>query len=311
MPEPTLLPERIFGLSAVDGRRSVRARRGRLVPLPRQKRGRGDAAPLARVLVLPPGWSAVDPLEADIPPVAPGDRAHVPSGLVPTSPTRRPRIHRSRQRSTSTRSVLGSNVVRMRVLRASASRRPGERHADRAHSRRQPAHHATVVNEGDAAASYVRVVVPPPPGFAAGTAPTTAARPELAVGETLSIAYEATPIGSVAAGVGIDDASVTYDGGRAGATDRWPVRLLPKLVPPAVTCRRRAGTPRSAGSRRERRLGPGARDRTRPRIAGRLAHRARQRSKPAAPRRRCVATPHRKTAWRSRSRSFPRAAPSR
>jgi hypothetical protein len=62
MPEPGLLPERIFGLSAVDGRRTVRpgeviafrfrAKNGTEVPTP----------PALLVLVLPAGWSPLDPL---------------------------------------------------------------------------------------------------------------------------------------------------------------------------------------------------------------------------------------------------------
>jgi len=72
MPEPSLLPERIFGLSAVDGRRAVRP--GEVINFHfRAKNGNQVATPPALlVLVLPPGWSPLDKLEAEIPSVAPG-----------------------------------------------------------------------------------------------------------------------------------------------------------------------------------------------------------------------------------------------
>jgi hypothetical protein len=136
---------------------------------------------------------------------------------------------------------LGSNVVAIRVygrprLNGPASGieiEPGAGDALRIN--------ATVVNEGDAPARDVRVVIPPPPGFEAAAAAGVAASAELAVGEMLSIAYDATPIGAVAAGVCIDDAFISYDGGRVALRTVRPSRLLPKLAPPAIACRRRAG----------------------------------------------------------------------
>ena len=116
MPEPSLLPERIFGLSAVDGRRTVRP--GEVIAFRfRAKNGSEVATPPALlVLVLPPGWSPLDPLEAEIPSVAPGAehtvafraRPDVADATTAHSPIQAA-LHLDRL-------VLGSNVVHMRVF---------------------------------------------------------------------------------------------------------------------------------------------------------------------------------------------------
>ena len=123
------------------------------------------------MLVLPPGWSPLDPLEAEIPSVAPGAehtvafraRPDVADASTAHSPVQAA-LHLDRL-------VLGSNVVQMRVFGrprlngpASGLRiEPGDSGALRGS--------VTIVNEGDAAARNVRIVAPPPPGFGAASMP--------------------------------------------------------------------------------------------------------------------------------------------
>jgi hypothetical protein len=72
MLEAALLPERIFGLAVVDGRRTVRP--GAVVRFRFRARNASEiATPAARLsFVLPPGWSGLEALDAEIPPVRPG-----------------------------------------------------------------------------------------------------------------------------------------------------------------------------------------------------------------------------------------------
>jgi hypothetical protein len=241
MPEPSLLPERIFGLSAVDGRRTVRP--GEVIAFRfRAKNGSEVATPPALlVLVLPPGWSPLDPLEAEIPSVAPGAehtvafraRPDVADATTAHSPVQAA-LHLDRL-------VLGSNVVHMRVfghprLNGPASGvhiEPGEGDSLRVN--------VTVVNEGDAAARAVRVVVPPPPGFGAEESAIVASRDELPVGGTLSFTYNLVPLGPAAATVCIDDAYISYDGGRVALMTGLTSLLAPEIAPPEIEAERRAG----------------------------------------------------------------------
>lgn len=241
MPEPSLLPERIFGLSAVDGRRAVRpgevihfrfrAKNGSEVPTP----------PALLVLVLPPGWSPLDPLEADIPSVAPGAEHSVGFRARPDvadATTAHSPIQAALHLDTL---VLGSNVVHMRVFghprlngpASSVRIEPGEGGALRVA--------VTVVNEGDAAARAVRAVVPPPPGFGAEESAIVATVDELPVGGTLSFGYAMVPLAPAAATVCIDDAYVAYDGGRVSLLTRVSALLAPEIAEPQIEAERRAG----------------------------------------------------------------------
>jgi hypothetical protein len=240
MPEPSLLPERIFGLSAVDGRRTVSP--GEVIAFRfRAKNGSEVATPPALlVLVLPPGWSPLDPLEADIPSVAPGAehtvafraRPDVADATTAHSPIQAA-LHLERL-------VLGSNVVHMRVFgharlngpASSVRIEPGDDGALRVS--------VTIVNEGDAAARAVRVVVPPPPGFGAEESAIVAACEELPVAGTLSFAYSMVPLGPAAATVCIDDAYISYDGGRVALTTGLSALLAPEIAPPQIEAQRRA-----------------------------------------------------------------------
>ena len=190
MPEPSLLPERIFGLSAVDGRRAVRP--GEVIHFRfRAKNGSEVATPPALlVLVLPPGWSPLDPLEAEIPSVAPGAEHSVGFRARPDvadATTAQSPIQAALHLDTL---VLGSNVVHMRVFgharlngpASSVRIDPLENGALRVN--------VMVVNEGDAAARAVRAVVPPPPGFGAEETAIVATCDELPVAGTLSFAYQ-------------------------------------------------------------------------------------------------------------------------
>jgi len=240
MPEPSLLPERIYGLSAADGRRAVRpgeviqfrfrAKNGSEVPTP----------PALLVLVLPPGWSPLDPLEAEIPSVQPGAEHSVGFRARPDcadATTAHSPIQAALHLDTL---VLGSNVVHMRVFGHPRLNGPASS------VRIEPAADGTlrvavtVVNEGDAAARSVRVVAPPPPGFGAEESAIVATADELPVGGTLSFTYSLVPFGPAAATVCIDDAYVAYDGGRVALMTGASALLAPEIAPPRIEAERRA-----------------------------------------------------------------------
>jgi hypothetical protein len=240
MPESSLLPERIFGLSAVDGRRSVRP--GEVLQFRfRAKNGSETATPPALlVLVLPAGWSPLDPLEAEIPSVAAGAEHTVTFRARPDvadATTAQSPVQAALHLDTL---VLGSNVVHMRVFghprlngpASSVKIDAGENGALRVT--------VTVVNEGDAAARGVRIVTPPPPGFAAEEAAIVATTDELAVGASLTYSYAMVPLGPAAATVQIDDAYVAYDGGRVSLATGLSSLLNAEIAPPEIVAERRA-----------------------------------------------------------------------
>ena len=240
MPESTLLPERIFGLSAVDGRRTVRP--GEVINFRfRAKNGSETATPPALlVLVLPPGWSPLDALEAEIPSVSPGAehtvafraRPDVADAVTAKSPVQAA-LHLETL-------VLGSNVVHMRVFGHAKLNGPASSvriDADESGALRTT---VTVVNEGDAAARTVRVVAPPPPGFAAEETAIIGTCDELAVGASMSFSYTLVPRDPAAATVCIDDAYVSYDGGRVSLATSTSALLAAELTPPEIVVERRA-----------------------------------------------------------------------
>ncbi|MGA2395349.1 MAG: hypothetical protein ABSH03_18570 [Candidatus Lustribacter sp.] len=244
MPEPSLLPERIFGLSAVDGRRAVRP--GEVIHFRfRAKNGSEVPTPAALlVLVLPPGWSPLDPLEADIPSVAPGAEHSVAFRARPDvadATTAHSPIQAALHLDTL---VLGSNVVPMRVFGHPRLNGPaGGVRVEPAGEGAAPGAlrvAVTVVNEGDAAARAVRVVAPPPPGFAAEETAIMASCEELPVGGTLTYAYTMYPQGPAASTVCIDDAFVSYQGGRVALTTGVSALLAPEIAPPVIEAERRA-----------------------------------------------------------------------
>jgi hypothetical protein len=240
MPEPSLLPERIFGLSAVDGRRAVRP--GEVINFHfRAKNGSQVATPPALlVLVLPPGWSPLDKLEAEIPSVAPGAEHSVGFRARPDvadATTAHSPVQAALHLDTL---VLGSNVVHMRVFGHPRLNGPASS------VRIEPAEadtlrvSVTIVNEGDAAARSVRAVVPPPPGFGAEESAIVANVPELPVAGTLSFSYNMVPLGPAAATVRIDDAYVAFDGGRVSLSTGASALLAPDIASPVVEAERRA-----------------------------------------------------------------------
>jgi hypothetical protein len=240
MPEPTLLPERIFGLSAVDGRRTVRP--GEIITFTfRAKNGSEVATPTALlVCVLPPGWSPLDPLQAEIPPVAPGSEHAVSFRARPDvadETTAESPVQAALHLDTV---VLGSNVVHMRVFGHPRMNGPASSVRITAAGGDAWRVSVTVVNEGDAAATGVRVVAPLPPGYIGAEADTIATRAELAVGATLAYEYIMEPDGPAAATVRIDDAYVCYDGGRVALTTSADALLAPEIAAPEITAERRA-----------------------------------------------------------------------
>jgi hypothetical protein len=240
MPDTSLLPERIFGLSAIDGRRTVRP--GEVLSFRfRAKNGSETATPPALlVLVLPPGWSPLDALEAEIPSVAPGAehtavfraRPDVADATTAQSP-----IQAALHLDTL---VLGSNVVHMRVFGHPRLNGPASSVKIDAGENGALSVAVTVVNEGDAAARGVHVVTPPPPGFAAEEAAITASTAELAVGASLSYSYTMVPVSPAAATVCIDDAFVAYDGGRVALMTATTSLLAAEIALPEIAAERRA-----------------------------------------------------------------------
>jgi hypothetical protein len=241
MPEPSLLPERIFGLSAVDGRRAVRP--GEVIQFRfRAKNGSEIATPPALlVLVLPPGWSPLDPLEAEIPSVAPGAEHGVAFRARPDvadAGTAHSPIQAALHLDTL---VLGSNVVHMRVFGHPRLNGPASGVRIEAAENGALRVAVTIVNEGDAAARAVRAVVPPPPGFGAEESAIVAGADELPVAGTLNFEYTMVPLGPAAATVCIDDAYVSYDGGRVALSTGASALLAPDITPPVIEAKRRAG----------------------------------------------------------------------
>jgi hypothetical protein len=240
MPDPALLPERIFGLAAIDGRRCVRP--GEIISFRfRAKNGSEIATPPALlVLVLPPGWSPLDPLEAEIPPVAPGSehaitfraRPDVADASTAASPVQAA-LHLDTL-------VLGSNVVHMHVFGHPRLDGPASHVRVETTDGDALRVRAVVVNEGDAAARAVRVVVPPPPGFVAEESAIVATRAELPVGAGMAFDYEMTPLDPAAATVAIDDAYVSFDGGRVALKTAAGALLAPRLTAPQIEAERRA-----------------------------------------------------------------------
>jgi hypothetical protein len=241
MPEPSLLPERIFGLSAEDGRRTVRP--GEAIAFRfRAKNGSQVATPPGLlVLVLPPGWSPLDPLEAEIPSVAPGAE-HTVAFRAKPDVADATTVHSPVQAALHLdRLVLGSNVVHMRVFGHPRLNGPASGVRIETGDDGALRVNVTIVNEGDAAARAIRVVVPPPPGFGAEESAITSACDELPVGGTLTFAYDMVPLGPSAAIVGIDDAYISYTGGRVALTTTVTALLAPEIAPPVIEAERRAG----------------------------------------------------------------------
>ena len=240
MLDETLLPERIFGLTVVDGHRSVRP--GAVVRFRFRARNAGDiASPAARLsLTLPFGWSSLDPLAVEIPAVRPGGEHVVWFAARPDLADESTAVSRFQAVLAVDDMVLGSNVVRVGVT---GSARFG---APASGVRIEPGAGVAlrvvvdVVNEGDAAARGVRISVPPPLGFRADPAVTVATVAELQPGAAFAFAYEMEPVAPTASNVRIDDAFVAFEGGRAALTTAAPYALTPQLLAPEITSARTA-----------------------------------------------------------------------
>lgn len=240
MPDSSLLPERIFGLSAVDGRRTVRPGEALSFRF-RAKNGSETATPPALlVLVLPPGWSPLDALEAEIPSVAPGAEHTVVFRARPDvadATTAQSPVQAALHLDTL---VLGSNVVHMRVFGHPRLNGPASNVQIEPAGEDALRVDVTVVNEGDAAARDVRIVAPPPPGFSAEPAAIAASSEELAVGSSLSYSYTMVPRGPAAATVCINDAFVAFDGGRVALSTATSSLLAAAIALPEIAAERRA-----------------------------------------------------------------------
>lgn len=241
MPGHAPIAERFFGLSTLGDRRSVRP--DEIVSFRfHAKNASESTTPAASLaLVLPPGWSALDPLKVDWPALAPGAEREVMFRACPG-------IADATIAESPVQAVLyldanaiGSNVLHMRVAGRPRLNGPASRVCVTAADGEGVHVQATLTNDGDAAALAVRLVVPPPPGFHAGEAATVAQCPELPPGASLSIDYLMTPIVPGAELVAIDDAYAAYDGGCVALARANGVHLAARLVAPQLELRRHAG----------------------------------------------------------------------
>jgi len=232
------LPERIYGLAVADGRRTVRPNesiRLRFVA----RNASAAATPAARAIFsIPPGWTALDPLEAELPPLpAAGEHAielRARAGTADDGSAAAFQVALVLPEGT-----LGSNVVRVAVR--GRPRFDGPRSTLRIEPGDAPDRIAAlvdVVNEGDAIARDVRVLVPPPPGFDVDGHAGAHAAGDVAPGAAVAcrMAFRARVPG--AATVRIDDARVVYGNGSDRLTTAAPLVLAPALVPPTVTLAR-------------------------------------------------------------------------
>ncbi len=236
----TLLPERIFGLAVVEGRRTVRP--GAVVRFRFRARNASEiATPSARLtFALPPGWSALESLEAEIPPVRPGGEHIAWFTARPDLADETTALSRFQAVLQLDEMVLGSNVVTVRVTGSARFSAPasGVRIEPAGANRLRVA--TDIVNEGDAAARNVRLIVPPPPGYRAASETTSALVPELKPGASYAFAYEMEPVAPASPIVRVDDAYVTFDGGRFALMTGATHLLAPNLLVPEIASTRAA-----------------------------------------------------------------------
>jgi hypothetical protein len=240
MLDQALLPERIFGLAVVEGRRTVRP--GALVRFRFRARNASEiATPGARVtFVVPVGWSSNEPIVVDVPPIAPGGAHLVEFSAQPDVADESTAVSRFQAVLQLDDMALGSNVVSVRVTGGARFSAPASavRIEPATGTRLRVA--IDVVNEGDAAARKVRISAPPPPGFHADLGATVATTPELKPGESFAYAYEMDPVDPASPIVRIDDAFVTFETGRAALSTGTAYVLAPNLLPPEIASTRAA-----------------------------------------------------------------------
>ena len=232
------LPERIYGLAIADGRRTVRPFESIRLCF-RLFNAQAAATPAAHAIVsIPPGWTALDPVEFDLPVLAAGEE-YVHALAVRAEGAGDASVGAFQVALVLPEGTLGSNVVRVAVRG-----RPdfgGVRSSLRLERGDEPdAIRAVValVNEGDATARDVRVEVPPPPGFAVAAGGCTYAAGDVAPGDAVACSLAFRAIAPSAAAVRIDDACVVFTGGRDPLTLAGDLVLAPLLLPPAVTMER-------------------------------------------------------------------------
>jgi hypothetical protein len=244
MLEAALLPERIFGLAVVDGRRTVRP--GAVVRFRFRARNASEiATPAARLsFVVPPGWSGLEALDAEIPPVRPGGEHVVSFSARPDVADESTAHSRFQAVLHLDDMVLGSNVVNVRVTGSARFSTPASavRIEPAAGTRLRVA--VDIINEGDAAARNLRIAVPPPPGFHADPETTVATTPDLKPGAAFAFAYEMEPVAPASPIVRIDDAFVTFETfdtrGKIALATGATYLLAPNLLPPEVASTRAA-----------------------------------------------------------------------
>jgi len=229
------LPERIYGLAVADGRRTVRPNESIRLRFVAHNASAAATPPARAIFSVPPGWTALDPLEAELPPIpaagehtielraragAADDGSAAPFQVALVLPE----------------GTLGSNVVRVAVR--GRPRFDGPRSTLRIEPGDAPDRIAALVdavNEGDAIARGVRILVPPPPGFEVDGHAGAHAAGDVAPGAAVAcrVAFRARL--PAAASVRIDDARIVYDDGSDRLTTATPFVLAPALAPPAVT----------------------------------------------------------------------------
>ncbi len=241
MPEPSLLPERIFGLSAVDGRRTVRpgeviafrfrAKNGSEVPTP----------PALLVLVLPPGWVAARSARSRD---SVGRAGRGTYGRLSSASRHRGCDHGEISRAGRTAPRPSRARLQRRAharVRPPAPQRPGERRAHRARRRRDAARQrhrrqrrrcrGPVRARGRAA---------PRRGSAPKSRRSRRRATNCRSAGTLTYAFTMAPLEPAAATVSIDDAFVGYEGGRVSLMTTLSAVLAPDIAAPVIEADRQA-----------------------------------------------------------------------
>lgn len=232
------LPERIYGLTVADGRRTVRPFESVRLCF-RVCNVRATATPAGRAIFsIPPGWTAIDPTELDLPALDMGEE-RVLAVAARAAGAGDASFGAFQVALVLPEGTLGSNIVRIAVR--GRPRFDGVRSAlrleagDTADTIRAV---VDLVNEGDATAHDVRVEIPPPPGFAAAADACTYAAGDIAPGAAVTCSLTFRAHAPSAATVHVDDARVVFAGGHDPLTAEGALALEPHLLSPAVTLER-------------------------------------------------------------------------
>jgi hypothetical protein len=232
----TALPERIYGLTVADGRRSVRP--GEEIRLRFRARATRAAAPAVRATIaIPTGWTALDPVEGELLPCDGGEHGIELRARAETADEGEAGAFQVALALPD--GMLGSNVVRIAVRGRPRFEPPGS--VVRVEPGPDPGivrAVATFANTGDAVARSARVIVPAPAGFSALAAPEWMGDIVPGASYEHAVCFQATA--PAADTVTIAGTCISFSGGTAVLAPSAPFPLVPTLLPPGVTVARSA-----------------------------------------------------------------------